>query len=81
MSTNLQKGKFVLQHEAFVKGEFDTHFISKYFKPDMLNKSDSSEAEIAALFAALSLMDTSKKQERVSVGPESMSKWKSNRLS
>jgi acetyl-CoA carboxylase biotin carboxylase subunit len=81
VETTLPFCKFVLQHEAFVKGEFDTHFISKYFKPDMLNKSDSSEAEIAALFAALSLMDTSKKQERVSVGPESMSKWKSNRLS
>ena len=31
VQTTLDFAQFVLNHEAFVEGEFDTHFVSKYF--------------------------------------------------
>jgi acetyl-CoA carboxylase biotin carboxylase subunit len=49
VATTLQFGKFVLEHEAFISGKFDTHFIQHYFTPDKLQKAD--EVEIAAQLA------------------------------
>ena len=49
VATTLPFGKFVLQHEAFITGQFDTHFVKHYFTPDKLNNAD--EAEIAATLA------------------------------
>lgn len=54
VKTTLNFCKFVLQHEAFRSGKFDTHFITRYFKPEMLEPVlKPEEAEVAALFAAL----------------------------
>jgi acetyl-CoA carboxylase biotin carboxylase subunit len=36
IETTLGFCKFVLQHEAFVSGNFDTKFVEKYFSPDKL---------------------------------------------
>jgi pyruvate carboxylase subunit A len=47
VATTLQFGKFVLQHDAFTSGKFDTHFVNHYFTPEKLQNAD--EAEIAAL--------------------------------
>ncbi len=55
-STTLSFGTFALQHEAFVSGDFDTHFVKKYFSPEVLKTEDPAEAEIAAMLAAY-LMD------------------------
>jgi acetyl-CoA carboxylase biotin carboxylase subunit len=49
VATTLPFGKFVLQHEAFTTGQFDTHFVKHYFTPDKLDNAD--EAEIAATLA------------------------------
>ncbi len=49
VATTLPFGKFVLQHEAFTSGKFDTHFVNQYFTPDKLQNND--EAEIAAVLA------------------------------
>ncbi len=49
VATTLPFGKFVLQHEAFTSGKFDTHFVNHYFTPDKLQNND--EAEIAAVLA------------------------------
>ena len=49
VATTLPFGKFVLQHEAFTSGNFDTHFIPQYFTADVLQNED--EAEIAAQLA------------------------------
>ncbi len=49
VATTLPFGKFVLQHEAFTTGHFDTHFVKHYFTPDKLDNAD--EAEIAATLA------------------------------
>jgi acetyl-CoA carboxylase biotin carboxylase subunit len=49
ITTTLGFGKFVMQHEAFTTGNFDTHFVKKYFTPDSLQTGNETEALIAAL--------------------------------
>ena len=49
ITTTLGFGKFVMQHEAFTSGNFDTHFVKKYFTPGVLQHSNEDEALIAAL--------------------------------
>ena len=51
VETTLPFGKFVCEHEAFKQGNFDTHFVSKYFDPEILIKTREKEARIAALLA------------------------------
>ncbi|RYG21863.1 MAG: acetyl-CoA carboxylase biotin carboxylase subunit [Chitinophagaceae bacterium] len=53
IQTTLSFGKFVMQHEAFTSGNFDTHFVSKYFNADSLNKVGGDEALLAAMTAVL----------------------------
>lgn len=49
VATTLPFGTFVLEHEAFVSGQFDTHFVSKYYSPEKLKDKQKVNAEIAAL--------------------------------
>ena len=49
ITTTLAFGKFVMQHEAFTSGNFDTHFVKKYFTPDVLQTGNEDDALIAAL--------------------------------
>ena len=49
VATTLPFGKYVLQHEAFISGKFDTNFVKLYFGPGALDEAD--EAEIAATLA------------------------------
>ena len=51
VSTTLPFGKFVFQHEAFRSGNFDTHFVKKYYSPEALREETEEEARLAALMA------------------------------
>jgi propionyl-CoA carboxylase alpha chain len=51
VQTTLPFGKFVCEHEAFVSGNFDTHFVKNYYSPEKLLEQHHEEAEIAALIA------------------------------
>lgn len=53
--TTLPFCKFALQHEAFTSGNFDTSFIAKYFKPEMLQTASNKEEEHLAAALALHL--------------------------
>ncbi len=78
IQTTLGFGKYVMQHPAFVSGDFDTHFVSKYFTPETLTSADEEEAMIAAVIAA-SFM---KPQDTPVVSANevtSASSWKKNR--
>jgi len=81
VETTLPFCSFVLKHEAFVSGHFDTGFIPKYFKPEMLNKSAKDEEEVASIFGAFisSHLDNSKR-EVVSATANTKSKWRLNRV-
>ena len=47
--TTLGFGKFVMEHPAFTSGNFDTHFVRKYFTPGSLQQSKEDEALVAAI--------------------------------
>ncbi|MFY7652736.1 MAG: acetyl-CoA carboxylase biotin carboxylase subunit [Chitinophagaceae bacterium] len=51
VSTTLPFGLFVMEHEAFTSGNFDTHFVKKYYNPQLLQQTTEQEAEIAAKMA------------------------------
>ena len=78
VETTLSFCKFVLKHNAFTSGNFDTHFIKFHYSPEMLAETNEDEALIAALFAA-KLMSSSKTGTQKPEEGQSVSKWKSNR--
>ncbi len=51
VATTLSFGKYVFEHDAFTSGNFDTHFVKKYYSPEILQKNTEDEAKIAALIA------------------------------
>lgn len=51
VSTTLPFGKFVFEHEAFRSGNFDTHFVKKYYSVEKLKAQSEKEAKIAAMVA------------------------------
>ncbi|MGE5355041.1 MAG: acetyl-CoA carboxylase biotin carboxylase subunit [Deltaproteobacteria bacterium] len=51
IKTTLPFGELIMNHQAFTSGNFDTHFIEKYFDNEAINRSLRPEAEVAALFA------------------------------
>jgi acetyl-CoA carboxylase, biotin carboxylase subunit len=78
IETTLGFGKFVMQHEAFVSGKFDTHFVKKYFTPDVLLKENEEEAMIAAFIGA-SLLQKKSDHNSIITANTSASNWKKNR--
>jgi len=63
IQTTLDFGKFVLSHEAFTSGNFDTNFVNRYFNPEYQEEVSEDEALIAALAAVMQ----SKKNKRATV--------------
>ena len=78
IETTLPFGKFVMQHEAFRSGNFDTHFVGKYFSPDKLQDIDENEAKAAAYLMAR-IMEEAKTKARSPVTENTTSNWKKNR--
>ena len=79
IQTTLSFGKFVMQHEAFRSGNFDTHFVSKYFNAESLRNEKDDEALIAALMAVLQT-GNSKQQHAPETQEQPASNWRKNRL-
>ncbi len=78
VTTTLSFGKYVMQHPAFVSGDFDTHFVKEHFDATKLDESNELEAEVAAMLAT-TLMGQQKKNTSTHA-TASRSKWKENRL-
>lgn len=58
VQTTLPFCRFVLEHEAFTSGNFDTHFVSQYFTPEVLKPAlDEVEIQLAAVLAAQLFQD------------------------
>lgn len=51
VQTTLPFGRFVCEHDAFRSGNFDTHFVKKYYSPSLLEEQHKTEAEMAAKIA------------------------------
>ncbi len=81
VQTTLSFGRFVMEHEAFRSGQFDTGFVSKYFTPDKLTPpTDPGEEQLAAVLSAWLL--TNDKPAAAASQPVAIqrSNWKKNRL-
>jgi len=79
VKTTLSFCDFAINHDAFKSGNFDTHFVNQYFKPEVLDSSNPEhELAIAAFIGAIGI------QGNVSEGVEVTSNaknsaWKTNR--
>jgi len=78
IQTTLGFGKFVMEHQAFISGDFDTHFVKKYFSADSLKIEDETEALMAAIFAVFAL--GKEKSMMTTVEREITSNWRKNRM-
>ncbi|MBW4889876.1 acetyl-CoA carboxylase biotin carboxylase subunit [Mucilaginibacter sp. HMF5004] len=79
ITTTLGFGKFVMQHEAFTTGNFDTHFVKKYFNPEVLAKTDDGEAKIAALIMSKLMASGKRNGDTLAVTTSETSNWVKNR--
>lgn len=75
--TTLGFCKFVMNHEAFTTGNFDTNFVSRFFDEWILSVADEDEEMIAAIAAAEYL--TPKHVLPVTAVSSTVSNWKKNR--
>lgn len=76
ISNTLSFGRFVMEHEAFISGKFDTNFVPRYFKPELLRQSNPEE-ELAATLVASLLQKKATKVAGNSPAPASAeSRWK-----
>lgn len=79
IQTTLSFCKFVLRHEAFVSGNFDTGFVGKHFSPELLTENLSeTEEKVAALIAHNLLFGEQKTQSAAT--KVHISNWKRNRV-
>ncbi len=78
ITTTLGFGKFVMQHDAFTSGQFDTHFVKKYFSPEVLQESDEDEALIAAIVME-KLLSTKTIKHNSQASLEEVTAWVKNR--
>jgi acetyl-CoA carboxylase biotin carboxylase subunit len=60
VATTLPFGNFVLEHEAFVSGRFDTQFVQKHYSAEKLQAQQKSKAELAAIVALKYWLDKQK---------------------
>lgn len=60
VQTTLPFGRFVCEHDAFRSGNFDTHFVKKYYSPSLLEAQHKAEAEIAAKLALKQYLEDQK---------------------
>jgi acetyl-CoA carboxylase biotin carboxylase subunit len=80
VETTLDFCKFVLKHDAFVSGKFDTGFIGRYFKPELLTIENAEYAELAAIAGAVIFENKREKPTNSEARAVKKSKWKTNRL-
>ena len=72
-----------MEHEAFTSGNFDTHFVQNYFKPEVLTgELEGDEQLLAGVIADRALNNgfSSDPQHHRPAIKQGRSKWKQNRL-
>lgn len=79
IQTTLAFGKFVMQHEAFTSGNFDTHFVGKYFNATSLKAEDETEAMLAAITGIFALQKSRTEIKNVAANEVSTNNWIKNR--
>lgn len=83
IKTTLDFGLFVMNHSAFIDGNFDTGFVDKYYKPSDLDFDLSlEECHVVEKFSAIFSSNLSNQKNNMSVGHSvpKLSSWKKNRM-
>jgi len=73
VATTLPFGLFVMEHEAFVSGHFDTHFVAQHYTADAIKEKQRANAEAAALVALKYYLE---KQKVLQVVENKSTSWK-----
>ena len=83
VETTLDFCTFVLRHNSFTSGKFDTNFVKEHFKPEFLSRFVEEDAKVAAMVAAYITTNKSTKGSIDNQGQKESSvkktKWKQNR--
>ncbi len=78
IETTLSFGEFVLTHDAFLSGQFDTHFIQKYFHPENIPSNELTQEELSVLATAAAsffMQNKTNQVSAVSANSESTNLW------
>lgn len=73
VTTTLPFGSFVMEHEAFVSGHFDTNFVKQHYTADAIKEKQKNNAEAAALVALKYYLE---KQKVVKAVENKSTSWK-----
>ncbi len=81
VATTLGFCQFVMHHEAFRSGHFDTRFVEQYFKPEVLQPEtkDTVMDSLAALLAVHVFDQPTSRTNIDVVATPAVGRWKSNR--
>jgi acetyl-CoA carboxylase biotin carboxylase subunit len=79
VATTLEFCRFAINHDAFVSGNFDTHFVEQHFKPEYLDVPElDNEEALAAFIGSMALTEAGSVPSQGIQQPLT-SKWKINR--
>jgi len=79
VATTLEFCRFAINHDAFVSGNFDTHFVEQHFKPEYLDVPElDNEEALAAFIGSVALTEAGSVPSQGIQQPLT-SKWKINR--
>jgi acetyl-CoA carboxylase, biotin carboxylase subunit len=79
LETTLGFCQFVMHHEAFRSGNFDTRFVENYFKPETFKDPGTEEEQLIAALVSVSLLEK-KKAVDIPSDKKEISLWKKNRI-
>lgn len=80
LETTLGFCRFVMKHDAFRSGNFDTRFVENYFQPSVLRTTGDEHEEMLATLLSVHLMERAKTSAKVEPSNSSKSNWKKNRM-
>lgn len=81
IQTTLGFCRFVMNHESFRSGSFDTRFVEQYFIPEVLKPLQDEDEQMLSALLSVSLLSINKSSSTESSGQAvPSSKWKKNRL-
>jgi acetyl-CoA carboxylase biotin carboxylase subunit len=80
IETTLSFGKFVMEADSFISGNYNTHFVQNYFDPQKLNVNNNDEAVAAIITASILNQANHNSDNNYSPKTELNSNWRKNRL-
>ncbi len=79
VETTLGFCRYVMGHDAFLSGKYDTHFVRDHFKPEDLEGADEGERMAASLVAAMHFEDAARVPAIIRSGGSGPGAWKLKR--